>query len=155
MKDIASLVPGFTAALDRLPGTLGTYTDLQLTLDRGTLPMRSRTNISLIVANRIGCPYCRWVMERLAEKQGISQEDIFFASLGIARGRRESAVARLAKQMVEGTDSAGNVTCDPRDARLFGQAEITEIVAQVALVALACTVLQTLAPRPIPARKEA
>ena len=155
MNDIATLVPGFTAAMERLPGTLGTYNDLVASLGRGTLSDRSRSEIGLIVANRIGCSYCRWVMERVAEHNGMTQEEIFFGGLGISRGRRESAVARLAKRMVEGTDAAGNVNCDPRDARMFGQAEIAEIVAQVALVALACTVLQALAPHAVPVRKEA
>ena len=155
MKDIATLVPGFTTAMERLPGTLGTYNDLVASLSRGTLGDRSRAEIGLIVANRIGCSYCRWVMERVAEHHGLTQEEIFFAAHGISRGRRESAVARLAKRMVEGTDAAGNVNCDPRDARMFGQAEIAEIVAQVALVALACTVLQALAPRATPVQREA
>ncbi|HYC36013.1 MAG TPA: hypothetical protein VEC19_06300 [Usitatibacter sp.] len=155
MKDIAALVPGFNEAMEKLPGTLGTYNDLTTSLARGTLSERSRAEIGLIVANRIGCSYCRWVMERVAEHQGMTQEEIFFASLGISRGRRESAIARLAKRMVEGTDAAGNVNCDPRDARMFGQAEIAEIVAQVALVALACTVLQALAPRATPVQREA
>ena len=155
MKDIATLVPGFSSAMERLPGTLGTYNDLVTSLSRGTLSDRSRAEIGLIVANRIGCSYCRWAMERVAERAEMTQEEIFFAALGISRGRRESAIARLAKRMVEGTDAAGNVNCDPRDARMFGQAEIAEIVAQVALVALACTVLQALAPRTDTVRKEA
>ena len=155
MKDIVYLVPGFQDALERLPGTLGAYNDLVRTLERGTLSARSRSEISLIVANRIGCDYCRWAMERMAEHQGMRQEDIFFAGLGISRGRREAAVARLAKRMVECTDAAGNVNCDPQDARMFGQAELAEIVAQVALVVLTCTVLQGLAPRLTPVQKAA
>jgi alkylhydroperoxidase family enzyme len=155
MKDVVYLVPGFEAALERLPGTLGAYNDLQRQLERGTLSSRSRSEIGLIVANRIGCDYCRWAMERVAEHRGMRQEDIFFASLGISRGRREAAIARLAKRMVECTDAAGNVNCDPQDARMFGQAELAEIVAQVALVVLTCTVLQSVAPNAVPARKEA
>jgi alkylhydroperoxidase/carboxymuconolactone decarboxylase family protein YurZ len=155
MKDMDSLVPGFDEALARLPGTLGAYADLAHSLDRGTLSARSRAEIGLIVATRARCEYCLWVMQRLAAKQGMTEEDILFASMGIARGRREAAVARLARLMVSGAEIEQKKMSEHHDARFFNQAELAEIIAQVALAVLTCTVLQGIAPRPVTARREA
>jgi alkylhydroperoxidase family enzyme len=155
MNDIVSLVPGFDEALARLPGTLGAYAELAKSLDRGTLPLRSRNEIGLIVAARVRCDYCNWVMQRLAARAGMNEEDILFASMGISRGRREAAVARLARLMVSGADIQQARLTDHPDARMFNQAELAEIIAQVALAVLTCTVLQGIAPRTITARREA
>ena len=155
MKEIVSLVPGFSVALARLPGTLGAYADLVASLERGTLSQRSRIEIGLIVANRVRCDYCRWVMERIADNYGMRQEDIFFAGMGISRGRREAAIAKLAQIMIAGTPlDPSAAACSPQ-ARMFTQTELAEIVAQVALSVLTCTVLQSVAPQPVTARREA
>ena len=155
MKEIDSLVPGFDEALARLPGTLGAYADLANSLDRGTLSARSRAEIGLIVAARVRCEYSIWVMQRLAAKQGMNEEDIFFASMGISRGRREAAIARLARLMVSGAEMEEKRLSQHPDARFFNQAELAEIIAQVAMAVLTCTVLQGIAPRPVTARREA
>jgi alkylhydroperoxidase/carboxymuconolactone decarboxylase family protein YurZ len=155
MRDIDRLVPGFEEALARLPGTLGAYAELANSLDRGTLSPRSRAEIGLIVAARVRCEYSLWVMQRLAAHQGMNEEDILFASMGIARGRREAAIARLARLMVSGAEIEQKRLSQHPDARLFNPAELAEIIAQVAMAVLTCTVLQGIAPRPIPARREA
>lgn len=155
MKEIVSLVPGFSVALARLPGTLGAYADLVASLERGTLSKRSRLEIGLIVANRVRCDYCRWVMERIASNEGMREEDIFFAGMGISRGRREAAIAKLAQTMVAGTPLDPSAAANAPQARMFTQTELAEIVAQVALSVLTCTVLQSVAPQPVAARKEA
>lgn len=155
MKEIFPLVPGFSVALARLPDTLGAYADLVSSLERGTLSQRSRLEISLIVANRVRCDYCRWVMERLAANEGMREEDIFFAGLGISRGRREAAIARLAQLMVAGSPLDPTAAARAPQARMFTQTELAEIVAQVALSVLTCTVLQSVAPQTVAARREA
>jgi alkylhydroperoxidase/carboxymuconolactone decarboxylase family protein YurZ len=154
MKDMDSLVPGFDEALARLPGTLGAYADLANSLGRGTLSERSRAEIGLIVAARVRCEYCFWVMQRLAAHEGMNQEDILFASMGIARGRREAAIARLARLMVSGAEIEQKMGEHP-DTRFFNQSELAEIIAQVAMSVLTCTVLQGIAPRPDTARRAA
>ncbi|MEO7744414.1 MAG: hypothetical protein ABIR98_15870 [Usitatibacter sp.] len=155
MKEIVSLVPGFSVALARLPGTLGAYADLLASLEHGTLSQRSRMEIGLVVANRVRCDYCRWVMERLAANQGMREEDIFFAGMGISRGRREAAIVKIAQMMIAGAPLDPSAAARAPQARMFTQNEFGEIVAQVALSVLTCTVLQSVAPQTVTARKEA
>src|SRR5215213_5169328 len=88
MRDIDSLVPGFAPALERLPGSSEAYGNLMRALDKGGLSMRNKAEIGLLVAQRVRCDYCIWVMSRLAERRGMSGEDVLFAGMGIARGRR-------------------------------------------------------------------
>ena len=156
MRDIDSLVPGFAAALERLPGSAEAFGNLQRSLDKGSLSMRNRAEIGVLVAQRVRCDYSAWVMSRLAERRGLSAEDVLFAGMGIARGRRSAAVLRLAQKMIEGPRISTTIECDPADSRMFSDAELAEIVAEVALAVLTCSVLQSIAPRmPATQRKEA
>ena len=153
MREIESLVPGFAEAVKRLPGSAEAYGNLLSSLDHGTLSMRNRAEIGLLVAHRIRCDYCIWVMSRLAERRGLSGEDVLFAGMGIARGRRSAAILRLVAKMVAGNEVARKIECDPADARLFTDAELAEVVAEVALAVLTCSIVQSLAPRtPAPQR---
>lgn len=147
MRDVDSLVPGFTAALDRLPGSTEAYGNLMRSLDRSSLSMRNKAEIGLLVAHRVRCDYSIWVMSRLAERRGLSAEDILFAGMGIARGRRSAAMLRLAHKMIAGPKLATTIDCDPADSRMFSDIELSEIVAEVALAVLTCSVLQSIAPR--------
>lgn len=156
MKDIDTLVPGFTAALERLPGSSEAFGNLERSLEKGSLSMRNKAEIGLLVAQRVRCDYCIWVMSRLAERRGLSGEDVLFAGLGIARGRRSAATLRLVQKMIEGPRIATTIECDPADSRMFSDAELAEIVAEVALAVLTCSVLQSIAPRvPATQRREA
>ena len=130
-------------------------TGLTLNFLARTLSLRSRLEIGLIVANRARCDYCRWVMERVAANEGMREEDIFFAGLGISRGRREAAIAKLALLMVAGMPLDPSAATNAPQARMFTQTELAEIIAQVALSVLTCTVLQSVAPQTVTARKEA
>ena len=156
MRDIDSLVPGFAAALERLPGSSEAYGNLSRSLDKGSLSMRNKAEIGLVVAHRVRCDYSIWVMSRLAERRGLSGEDILFAGMGIARGRRSAAVLRLAQKMVAGPKMATTIECDPADSRMFNDTELAEVVAEVALAVLTCSLLQAIAPRmPTTHRREA
>lgn len=147
MRDIESLVPGFNAALQRLPGSSDAYGNLTRSLANGKLSMRNRAEINVLVATRIRCEYSAFVMSRLAERHGLTAEDVFFAGIGIAKGRRGAAILRLAHRMIAGSQLVDKVECSAADARMFSEAEYAEIVSEVALAVLTCSVLQSIAPK--------
>ena len=69
MKGIESLVPNFTRSLDALPGAQDAWRTLEASLaTRSFLPARSAAVIALVVAERVGDEYSRWVMDRLAQR---------------------------------------------------------------------------------------
>lgn len=155
MSNVATLVPGFQSALEMLPGMLDAYGKLARSLEDGRLSARGRAQIGVVVAASLRCDYCRWVMGRLAEHAGLNGEDILFASMGLARERREAVVVSLAQRIVTGAVTPDRVRMEEMQARLVGEVELSEIAAHVALAVLTCSVLQALAPGRVPARKEA
>lgn len=155
MKEIAAVVPEFDTALELLPGMPAAYGKLARSLEQGVLSRRNEAQIHLVVAGFIQCDYCRWVIGRLAERAGLSQEDILFASIASARDAREAAILRLALRIVSGGVTAERIRLDQMEARLFGEVELAEIAAHVALAVLTCSILQAVAPGRVPVRREA
>src|SRR6478609_12224310 len=84
MKGIDTLVPGFEAALESIPGTLSAHRRLEKALEGGVFTPRMRAQIGLAVAQQIRCDYCQWVFACLAGKAGLTGEDIVFACAGTA-----------------------------------------------------------------------
>lgn len=147
MSDIQTLVPGFNAALERIPGTLNAYRNLAKALETARLSHRIRAQIALMVAQQVRCDYCLWALSRTADHQGLNGEDIVFARAATARNRREAAIVKLAYLMVSNGELRERIECDPSYARVFGEAELGEVLAHVAFSVLTCYVLQTLAPK--------
>lgn len=155
MNDIASLVPGFSSAMDSLPGMPTAYGKLLRSLDHGSVSGRLRAQIHLVVAGFIHCDYCQWVAGRMAEREGLSGEDILFATVATARDSQEAAILRLALRIVSGGITEERIRLDEMEARLFADVELAEIAAHVALAVLTCSVLQSIAPGRTAARREA
>ena len=147
MNEIDALVPGFANALQQVPGTAQAYQRLNRALDSSMLTPRSRAQISLAVANQVGCDYCIWVATRLAETHGLSGEDILFAGAGTALEPREAALVRLAHRMVANGVLLKLLKCDAVDAALVGDGDVAEVAAHVALCILTFYVLQDIAPQ--------
>jgi hypothetical protein len=49
--------------------------------------------------------------------------------------------------MIAGPKLATTIECDPADSRMFSDQELAEVVAEVALAVLTCSVLQAIAPK--------
>lgn len=158
MKDIDTLVPGFAAALESVPGTLHAHRRLQKALEAGNLSPRNRAQIGVVVSQAVHCDYCVWIYSRVASDRGLSGEDMLLASAGAALDRRESAILRLAERMVAGGILLKKVDVEPRDSGVLREAEVAEVAAHVAFTILTCYVLQGIAPtrgKPAPSRRAA
>jgi hypothetical protein len=147
MKDVASVVPGFEAALDRAPWTRATHANLSRVLEKSVLPLRCRAQIGLLVAQQIRCDYSLWVHGCVAESAGLNGEDIVLAQLGTARDKHEAAVLRIAYRMMSGGELRDAIARDPAAVAGAAQTVLTEIAAHVAYAVLSCYVLQSVAPR--------
>ena len=145
MFSIDRLVPGFDRALAAIPGGVEMARVLGDSADDGVLPSRTAALIRVAVAQRAAGPYARWVMSRMAARQSVRSEDIFFATIGTARDPVEAVIMKAVTQMA----TTGRRT-SPTDfdalARTLGSPKATEVVAQVALAMLACEALSAIAP---------
>ena len=135
MLSIDTLVPGFDKALAAIPGGFEMARVLERSAEDASLTARTTALIRVAVAQRAGGPYSRWVMQRLASRQWVGAEDIFFATAGTARDPVEAVIVRAATRMA----TTGRRT-HPSDfdalARVMGTPRATEVVAQVALAML-------------------
>ena len=146
MIAIEKLVPGFNTALEAVPGTLHAHKRLQKALEGGVFTPRQRALIGLAVASQIRCDYCQWVYGRLAEKAGLTGEDMVFALAGTSIDRQEAAILRLSQRMVAGGILLKKVDVEPRDTGVLRDSEVAEVAAHVAFTILTCYVLQGIAP---------
>ena len=145
MLSIDKLVPGFDGALAAIPGGTEMARVLDQSTEEGTLAVRTAALIRVAVAQRAGGPYARWAMQRLAEREWIGAEDIFFATAATARDPIEAKIVQAASRMATTGKRA-----QPADfqalTRLIGMPKATEVVAQVALAMLTCEALASIAP---------
>ena len=156
MKAIQALVPGFTAALERTPGTLATYRDLCEAMEQSLLPIRCRMQIALVVAQRLRCHYAAWVHSVLASEQGLNGEDVLLAGAGSARDPHEAAILKVASRMIAGDELLDPSELIPVATRGIGETVVAQVAAQVAYALMTCYVLQSVAPTanaPAPAKR--
>ena len=145
MLSIDKLVPGFDRALADIPGGVEMARVLGDKTDEACLASRTSALIRVAVAQRVGGPYARWVMSRMASRQWVGAEDIFLATIGTARDPTEAIVLKAAGRMAANARHTPPSDFDAL-ARLVGTPRATEVVAQVALAMLACEALAAVAP---------
>lgn len=102
-------------------------------LGGGTLGAKLGEQIAVAVADRNGCAYCLAAHTALGRKAGASAEEMAAAQGGEAADARTQAALRFALKLVDarGQASAADVQA-LRDAG-FGDEQIVEILAHVAL----------------------
>ena len=148
MKGIDSLVPDFTRSRDALPGAQEAWRNLQLSLEGPSfLPARSAAIIGLVVAERVGDDYARWVMDRLAQRAGVNGEARLLAGAGTSLDPCMRAVVKAAWLMVSCERLPQGLECPAPHAMLLGERGAAELTAYVAMALLACRVLHAVAPK--------
>lgn len=148
MQAIDSLVPTFTRSLDALPGAREAWRALETSLGGSTfLPARSAAIVSIVVAERVGDDYSRWVMDRLAQRAGVNGEARLLAAAGTSLDPCMRAVVKAAWIMVSGERLPQALECPAPHAMLLGERGAAELTAHVAMALLACRVLHAVAPK--------
>ena len=143
MNGIRTLVPGLDQALAAAPQAKRAW---QSMASMGPLTLRQRALVGVVVAAFLGDDYARWVMSRLAIRQGLTEEDVFLATLGTALDGADRGLARLTLWMIGRHDAAPG---EPEDAVLRG------MQAAVAHAVMTCRLLESVAPRPVDTARHA
>jgi AhpD family alkylhydroperoxidase len=124
---------GLALNLAASPAAREGYVALRKALAKGALTGRLQEKLALLVADRNACAYCAAAHEALAAKMGIDAAEIAASRQANAADVKEAAALKLAAAMV---DRRGSVSGDELTrARAAGldDAEIVEIVGNVAL----------------------
>ena len=127
------MVPNLLRTFAQSPAVLEGYLGLSGALGKGVLPAKLREQIALAVSETNGCNYCVAAHSAAGKMVGLSDEDVADSRRGASPDSRVDAVLHFARRIV---DEHGWVSEDDLEkirAAGFGDAEITEIVANVAL----------------------
>jgi uncharacterized peroxidase-related enzyme len=127
------LVPNLFRVLANAPVALEGYLNFSAALSSGTLDERIREQIAITVAESNLSGYCSSVHVYLAEKLGLSQQEIADAIRAVVAAPKTDAILKLARSIVV---QRGEVSdSDLQRARAGGSTdgEIVETIANVAL----------------------
>ncbi|HJT12539.1 MAG TPA: carboxymuconolactone decarboxylase family protein [Dongiaceae bacterium] len=133
VPDKAGHGPSLLRVLGRSPAALAGYLGLHQGLAGGTLTAAERCLIGLTVAQRSGSAYWLSVQGRLADKAGLTQDEISAAREGCGDSDRHTALLFLAgKLVINRGELAEADLAAVRQAGLSGT-DITEVILHVGL----------------------
>ncbi len=114
------------AALRSMWGSFGA-------LGAGIIPAELGEKIAVAVADRNACEYCLAAHTALGRKAGASAEEMTAAQAGQSTDARTAAALRFALRLVEARGQVTDAEVDAVREAGFGDQEIVEVIAHVAL----------------------
>lgn len=127
------LVPNMFKAVANAPAALASMWGAFGALGGGKLGPRLGEEIAVAVANANRCEYCLAAHTALGRKAGASAEDMASAQLGRSADPRTQAALTFALKIVRDRAAVAEADVAALKAAGFGDEEIVEIVAHVAL----------------------
>ena len=133
VKKKLGMVPNLVSTMAQSRAVANAYLGFSQALAGGSLPPRLREQIALTVGQANECGYCIAAHSTIGQKVGLSPTEVTQARQGASTDAKDKAALVFARKLV---DQRGRVT----DAELdqvrqagFGDGEVSEIVANVAL----------------------
>ncbi len=127
------MIPNLMRTMANSPAVLEAYLNFKGALAMGSLPARLREQIAITVAEVSGCDYGLAAHSAVGKVVGLSHQDILDSRQGTSPDRRVDAALQFARTVLHQRGRVG----DREVARLrragYGDGEIAEIVANVAL----------------------
>ena len=127
------VVPNMMRTMAASPSVLEGYLGLSGALGSGQLPAGLREQIALAVAQANDCGYCLAAHSLLGGKAGLAADDVLAARRGDASDPRAQAAIRFALAVVAARGGVSDAYLERVRGAGFGDGEIAEIVAHVAL----------------------
>lgn len=127
------VVPNMMRTMAASPAVLEGYLGLSGALGAGRLPAKLREQIALAVAEANGCNYCLAAHSLLGKNAGLAESDVVAARRGDASDARAHAAIRFALAVVASRGGVEDAELERVRGAGFGDGELAEIVAHVAL----------------------
>lgn len=127
------MTPNMMRTMAHSPAVLNAYLNFSGALAGGSLPARLREQIALVVGEANGCQYCLSAHSALGQMAGLSQEEILDSRRGESSESRSRAALRFASKLVSERGRVDDRELAQVRKAGFGDGEIAEIVANVAL----------------------
>lgn len=127
------MVPNMIATMAHAPAAMDAYLGFAGALASGRLSVRRREAIALAVAQANRCGYCLAAHSALGAGAGLTKAEQDAARNGEATDPADAALLRLARRIVETQGRPDAAEIAAFRAQGFGDAELLEVIANVAL----------------------
>ena len=127
------MVPNLYRVLGGSPKVLEGYFDFNMTLAQTSLSPKLREQLAIAIASTNHCQYCLSAHTLLGKMAGVEQEELASAQSAHSHDASTQAALVFARQVLEARGQVGDADLAAVKAAGFGDAQIVEIVAHVAL----------------------
>ena len=133
VKAKLGIVPNMTCSMAVSPAVLDAYLGFSGALGHGVLPARVREQLALDVGEANHCDYCVSAHSAIGKRVGLAEQEVLDSRRGASADPKTDVLLRFARTVAEkrGVVEDADIAA-VRDAG-FGDAEIAEVVAHVAL----------------------
>jgi uncharacterized peroxidase-related enzyme len=125
--------PNMMRTMAHAPAVLKSYLEFSAALAHGKLDARLRERIALLVGEENRCGYCVDAHTALGARLGLTGGELLDARRGRAADRKTAAALAFARRIASGRADVTDAHVAELRAAGYGDAEIAEIVACVAL----------------------
>ncbi|CAN5479680.1 carboxymuconolactone decarboxylase family protein [soil metagenome] len=133
VKGKMGMIPNMTRAMAVSPSVLEGYLGLSGSLGHGVLPAKVREQLALNIGEANHCDYCVSAHSALGKRAGLNEEEILANRRGTSADAKTDVLLHFARNVVSSRGLVDDAdVAAVRDAG-YGDAEISEIVAHVAL----------------------
>ena len=133
VKAKLGLVPNMTRSMAVSPPVLEAYLGFIGALGHGVLPARVQEQLALDVGEANHCDYCVSAHSALGKRAGLTDQDILDSRRGSSTDPKADVLLRFARTLVEKRGLAEDADIAAVREAGYGDAEIAEVVAHVAL----------------------
>jgi uncharacterized peroxidase-related enzyme len=127
------MVPNMVSTMAQSPAVAAAYVGFSHALSQGSLSVKSRERLALIVAEENSCDYCLAAHTFLGRKAGLSEQEILQSRRGTSEEPRIAAALAFARKLVHDHGQVGDTDLAALREHGFNDGEIAEIIANVAL----------------------
>ena len=132
-KKKMGMVPNIVGTMANSPAVANAYLGFSGALAGGSLPAALREKIALVVGQENSCDYCLSAHTAIGKMSGLSEDDILQARRGTASNSKDAAAVEFARKLVANRGNVADADLEAVRNAGFGDGEIAEIVANVAL----------------------
>jgi uncharacterized peroxidase-related enzyme len=133
VKAKLGVVPNMTRSMAVSPAVLEAYLGFSGSLGHGVLPAKVREQLALDVGEANHCEYCLAAHSFIGKRLGLSDQEVLANRHGGSSDPKTDALLRFARIVGEKRGQVEDTEIAAVRAAGFGDAEIAEVVAHVAL----------------------
>lgn len=133
VKAKLGIVPNMTRSMAVSPSVLDAYLGFSGALAHGVLPARVREQLALDVGEANHCYYCVSAHSAIGKRVGLTDQDVLNSRRGASTDQKTDVLLRFARSVVEKRGLIEDADLAAVREAGFGDAEIAEVVAHVAL----------------------